>query len=131
MKIFFNLCFFLTLSAQASIQNIATRYHETLDLNAISRGTLMTRSEEGGYIEMPIVKSDIKTVVTGQIARTVISQTFKNESKHWLEAMYLFPLPNNAAVDQMRMLIGDRVIEGQIKEKKEAKKTYEKAHPRA
>ena len=127
MKFFFNLCFFLTLSAQASIQNNATRYHDTLDLNAISRGTLMTRSEEGGYIEMPIVKSDIKTVVTGQIARTVISQTFKNESKHWLEAMYLFPLPNNSAVDQMRMLIGDRVIEGQIKEKQEAKKTYEKA----
>ena len=44
-----------------------------------------------------------------------------------LEGVYVFPLPEDSAVDQLRMYIDDRVIEGQIHEKKEAKKIYEKA----
>ena len=39
----------------------------------------------------------------------------------------MFPLPNQAAVDHLRMKIGDRIIEGQIQEREQAKKTYAKA----
>src|SRR5204863_8925138 len=38
-----------------------------------------------------------------------------------------FPLPEDAAVDTLRMTIGQRVIEGEIKERKEAEKVYEQA----
>ena len=41
--------------------------------------------------------------------------------------MYVFPLPSNSAVDHLDMIIGKRIIEGQIKERKEAKKIYNKA----
>jgi Ca-activated chloride channel family protein len=58
---------------------------------------------------------DIK--VTGIIARTKLTQTFKNAGKHWVNALYVFPLPENAAVDHLLMTVGERKIEGQIKSK--------------
>ncbi len=43
------------------------------------------------------------------------------------EAVYVFPLPEGAAVDRMRLTVGDRVIEAEIRERGEAKKVYKKA----
>jgi Ca-activated chloride channel family protein len=45
-------------------------------------------------------------------------------SKHWDNALYVFPLPEDSAVDHLLMTVGERKIEGQIKEKTEAKKVY-------
>ena len=65
--------------------------------------------------------------VTGMIARVKVEQHFKNPTKEWLEGVYVFPLPEESAVDHLDMKVGTRVIEGQIKEKEEAKKAYEAA----
>jgi len=68
--------------------------------------------------------------VTGIIARTTVSQEFTNPGRDkddWAEGIYVFPLPETAAVDHLRMKIGERIIEGQIKERGEAKKVYEQA----
>ena len=75
----------------------------------------------------PQLQTDIAIKVTGMIARARVTQTFTNESEDWLDGLYVFPLPENAAVDHLLMKIGDRSIEGVIKQKEEAKKTYEKA----
>ena len=93
----------------------------------VDSGTLVAESASGDVIAMPLVSTDVDIHVTGPIARTSVHQTFQNDSDQWVEALYLFPLPENAAVDQMKLIIGDRVIEGDIQEKEEAKKTYEKA----
>ncbi|HEY7532898.1 MAG TPA: marine proteobacterial sortase target protein, partial [Nitrospiraceae bacterium] len=45
----------------------------------------------------------------------------------WAEGIYVFPLPDTAAVDHLRMKVGERIIEGQIKERTDAKKIYEQA----
>ena len=45
----------------------------------------------------------------------------------WVEGVYVFPLPDEAAVDHLRMTIGERIIEGEIREKAQAKKEYEQA----
>jgi len=60
------------------------------------------------------------------IAATV-TQSFTNDTPYTLEAIYIFPLPSDAAVTDMHMRIGDRVIRSVVQEKEEARKTYEQA----
>ena len=74
-----------------------------------------------------LLSTDIKIAVAGSSSRTIVSQRFINTGLTWAEGVYVFPLPEDSAVDQLRMYIDDRVIEGQIHEKEEAKKIYETA----
>ncbi|SNY91531.1 Ca-activated chloride channel family protein [Cohaesibacter sp. ES.047] len=92
-----------------------------------SGGLLFKSKEEGRYIEAPKVATDIKLDITGPVARAVVTQKFANPSDAWLEGVYVFPLPDNAAVDRMKMKIGERLIEGIIKPKEEARQIYETA----
>ncbi len=73
------------------------------------------------------LNTDIKMQITGLTARVRVSQTFKNNHDQWMEGKYLFPLPDKAAVDHLTMKIGQRLIEGEIKEKQQAKKIYQAA----
>ncbi|MDT0584319.1 marine proteobacterial sortase target protein [Brumicola blandensis] len=79
------------------------------------------------YLPSPQLKTDVAIKVTGMIARASVTQTFTNNSENWLDGLYVFPLPENAAVDRLLMKVGDRSIEGVIKQKDEAKKVYQKA----
>jgi len=92
-----------------------------------SGGLLLKSKTPGKYVEAPRLQTDINVNVTGLISRTVITQRFENPSQGWVEGIYVFPMPDNAAVDTLKMQIGDRFIEGLIKERKEARKIYEKA----
>ncbi len=74
-----------------------------------------------------MLSTEIETVITGFIVRTKVRQHFRNPSKDWMEGIYQFPLPDDAAVDGMTMIIGERRIVSEIQEKKQAKKTYQKA----
>ncbi|HAP92887.1 MAG TPA: hypothetical protein DCM52_05325, partial [Gammaproteobacteria bacterium] len=60
--------------------------------------------------------------ITGTINRVKLTQTFTNPSNDWVEGVYVFPLPADSAVDHLDMIIGKRIIEGQIKEFRVAKK---------
>jgi len=98
------------------------------DYTGIKQGTLFYRAaHDGQYRSAPVLDTDVDMRVTGYVNRAHLTQTFTNGSDEWVEGVYVFPLPENAAVDHMRIRIGDRVIEGQIKEKLEARKTYEQA----
>ncbi len=103
----------------------------TMGLNDVTEGALLLRTKQAGrYTPAPLVKSDAHLAVTGTIARATVRQEFTNPSRKqgdWLEGVYVFPLPETAAVDHLRMKVGDRIIEGQIKERTEAKKVYEQA----
>ena len=72
---------------------------------------------------------DIQTKVdiNGLVAYTEIKQVFINPHAIALEGKYQFPLPENSAVNYLKVRIGDRVIEGKIMEKQAAKKAYIKA----
>jgi Ca-activated chloride channel family protein len=100
-------------------------------LKAVTQGSLLFKTNEAGrYIPAPILKTDVHIAVTGIIARTTLRQEFMNPSREkddWAEGIYVFPLPETGAVDHLRMTIGERIIEGQIKERAEAKKVYEQA----
>ncbi|MDQ2870878.1 MAG: marine proteobacterial sortase target protein [Acidobacteriota bacterium] len=88
---------------------------------------LLKTASPGVYLPAPVLDTDVSIRVTGMIARTTVSQRFRNGTGSCVEGIYVFPLPEGSAVDAMRLVIGDRVIEGQVKEREEAKKAYEQA----
>lgn len=69
----------------------------------------------------------VEADVAGFVARVTVRQQFQNPSKDPLEAVYTFPLPEDAAVDDMTMTIGNRVIRGEVKRREEARAIYEAA----
>lgn len=73
------------------------------------------------------LSTDVSIDVTGIVATVSIEQRFRNDSDDWVEGIYVFPLPDDAAVDELVMLIGERRIEGEIQEREQAKRTYERA----
>lgn len=101
---------------------------QTTNINETQDGSLLFKTDVAGeYVKAPMVATDVDINVAGPIIRTTLSQTFKNTTSEWVEGIYVFPLPENAAVDHLKMVVGGRLIEGQIKEKVEAKKIYETA----
>ena len=74
-----------------------------------------------------VLSTVIDMSVSGPILRATVKQRFRNPSQNWLEGIYSFPLPEQAAVDQLRMRVGDRLIEGEIQEKQAAKQAYQQA----
>jgi len=90
-------------------------------------GLLLKGKEPGTFIEAPVLATDVDIQVTGPIGRTRVTQRFENPSDGWVEGVYVFPLPENSAVDTLKMIIGDTVIEGEIKPKVEARQIYEEA----
>ena len=116
--------------AQAA-EYLSTGVIPTVGIHEVTEGTLLFRTTQPGrFIPAPTLKTDVNIGVTGIIARTTVRQEFMNPSREkddWAEGMYVFPLPETAAVDHLRMTVGERIIEGQIKERAEAKKVYEQA----
>ena len=91
-------------------------------------GALLLKSTEPGkYVEAPRVATDFDITITGPIARTRVTQHFKNPTNGWIEGTYVFPLSENAAVDTLKMVIGERIIIADIKERQEARQIYEEA----
>ncbi|MEL7489931.1 MAG: marine proteobacterial sortase target protein [Pseudomonadota bacterium] len=88
---------------------------------------LFESTEPGRYVEAPRLATDVDISVSGPIARTRVTQRFENITDGWVEGIYVFPLPDEAAVDALKMQIGDRFIEGVIEERKKAKAIYEAA----
>ncbi len=75
----------------------------------------------------PLKHTDVYARVTFFLADVTVTQQFENPLEDTIEAVYTFPLPENAAVYRMEMKIGDRVIRGLIKEREEARRIYEAA----
>ncbi|MGK2740155.1 marine proteobacterial sortase target protein [Tepidicaulis sp. LMO-SS28] len=119
--------FFLVLTLFTGFARADTAPRTVTPNDMGTGGLLLKTKEPGRYIEAPLVAADVDIDITGPIARTRVTQRFENPGDGWVEGVYVFPLPEESAVDSLRMLIGDRVIEGEIKEKEEARQIYEKA----
>ncbi|HKQ67519.1 MAG TPA: marine proteobacterial sortase target protein [Methylomirabilota bacterium] len=98
------------------------------EVGRITEGTLLWRTAgQTELVPAPTLKTDVRIVVTGIVARASVRQEFTNPSRLWAEGIYVFPLPEDAAVDHLRMHVGDRVIEGVIQDRAAAKAQYEQA----
>ncbi|RZK00613.1 MAG: marine proteobacterial sortase target protein [Novosphingobium sp.] len=91
-------------------------------------GALMLQGK-GLASALPAVRlgTDMDVTVSGQILRVRVTQAFRNTSDKWMEATYLYPLPDDGAVDTLKMVVGQRVILGKIKRRQEAREIYDQA----
>ncbi len=78
----------------------------------------------------PLKHTDVNAEVSGFVSRVTVKQQFHNPFNEKIEAVYTFPLPENAAVDDMTMKIGNRIIKGSIKKREEAQEIYNAAKSR-
>lgn len=94
---------------------------------AATQGTLYI-GEEGEHALL--LRTDVGIRVGGPLARSRVTQSFRNTSEHWREGIYVFPLPEDSAVDRLRIRVGERVIEGEIQPRDTALRHYQQARDR-
>jgi Ca-activated chloride channel homolog len=95
--------------------------------DARSGSLLLKTNDEVGYTEAVRLGIDVDLTVSGPTVRARITQIFKNPTQDWVEATYVYPLPSGGAVDTLKMVVGDRVVVGEIKERQQARQVYEQA----
>ena len=78
-------------------------------------------------VPLPLRHTDVRAVVTGYVSAVDVTQQFDNPYDEKIEAVYVFPLPEKAAVNEFVMTIGERKIRGILREKEEAQQIYEDA----
>ena len=87
----------------------------------------VVKSDDPKVDSLPLKETHADVQISGVIARVKVTQTYTNDGKKPIEALYVFPGSTRAAVFGMRMTIGDRTIVAKINKKEEARKIYEKA----
>ena len=94
----------------------------------VTQGELNAVGTEGKPLGLvPLKHTDVKAEISGFLSRVKVTQEFENNFAEKIEAVYVFPLPNNAAVDDMTMRIGERTVRGKIMKREEAREVYEAA----
>jgi Ca-activated chloride channel family protein len=99
---------------------------EVDDIFDSPRGQMYARSGDK-TLGLPLTETSFDTNVVGTIAETSVTQTFSNPFDHTIEAVYVFPLPEDGAVDDYWFHVEDRHIHGVMKTREDARKTYEDA----
>lgn len=91
---------------------------------------LARRGPQGGEqttVPVPLKHTQVNAKISGYIGTVGVTQVFANPFPETIEAVYVFPMPENAAINGFVMKIGDRRIRGMIKERGEARQAYEQA----
>ena len=111
------LIFILSCAICAAAQNVP-----------VTQGTLNAYGKNAKNLgACPLKHTDVKAEISGFILRVKVVQGFENNFAEPIEAVYVFPLSQNSAVDAMTMTIGTRTINGKIMKREEARKIYEAA----
>jgi Ca-activated chloride channel family protein len=100
---------------------------EDLQPGDIRQGELLISLGDGRSQPAPLLSQRVAIKVSGITARIVVEQKFVNSHKNWIEAVYVFPLPDESSVDHLRLRVGERLLEGRIMEKEAAQKTHDQA----
>src|SRR4030042_3045423 len=94
----------------------------------VTQGALRAVNEDGEVIlEFPLKHTSVYAEISGFLAQVEVKQHFHNPHKEKIEAVYVFPLPENAAVNEMIMVVGQRNIYGEINKRVVARQIYEQA----
>ncbi len=121
----------VTAAAKASPQvaaNTVPAIEQLTDnpLNNAGTGELYA-IENGAYQAVPLLQTSAKLEVAGVVSHVVLQQNFLNISDYTIEAVYVFPLPENAAIRELNVRVGQRTIRGMIRERESAEQLYKAA----
>ena len=86
---------------------------------------IQTDNPELDQLPLKGISSTVRIV--GVIADVIVEQLYTNEGEQPLEAIYVFPASTRASVYGMEMIIGDRTITAEIRDREEARQEYEEA----
>ena len=93
-----------------------------------TQGSLQAINQSGKPAgECPLKHTSVKAEVSGFLSRVTVTQQFQNPFSEKIEAVYTFPLPESAAVDDLTMIVGERTIKGKIMRREEAQAAYSNA----
>ncbi len=96
--------------------------------NEPGTGELVTKDDQShAPTPLPLKHTEVRATVSGCIGTVDVKQEFANPYQKKIEAVYVFPLPHDAAVNEFIMTIGDRRIRGIIRERAEAERLYTEA----
>jgi len=84
--------------------------------------------EDSTEVEFALKATNVNATISGVIANVEMEQVYENSGKTELDATYIFPMSTRAAVYSMQMIVDDRVIDAEIKEKSEALEIFEEAN---
>jgi Ca-activated chloride channel homolog len=94
----------------------------------VGQGCLLYQSPIAGRFEpVPLIHTDAMVDVRGLVASATVTQQYVNSSDAPIEAVYIFPLPHDAAVYDLEIRIGNRVIRSVIHEREQAQRVYQAA----
>ena len=97
------------------------------DVAPATPGALQVTGPGGEIVDMPLRHTRVSIEVSAFVARATVEQIFSNPFDAPVEAVYTFPLPDRAAVDDFELTVGDRTIRGEIKRREEARAVYQQA----
>jgi Ca-activated chloride channel family protein len=100
---------------------------ESATFNDPRAGSLVLKGDGGDVIDAVRLGIDVDLTVSGPTVRARVTQIFRNPTADWVEAVYVYPLPEGGAVDTLKMVAGDRIILGDIKERAQARVIYDRA----
>ena len=121
-----SVCYFSFPNLSLASQDAYSNRTITIEADEITQG-LISYQINSQHKQMFALDTQVEMTVSGLVNRVTVKQIFNNVEDSWIHAKYVFPLPENSAVDGMNLLIGDRVIEGVIKPKQQAKQQFEQA----
>lgn len=101
-------------------------FSQTLPDEDPGLGVLML-GDASDWIPAVLLETHVQAEVNGPVASITLTQDFFNSHADFAEASYLFPMPEQAAVYAMQIVIDGRVITGSIQEKAEAERIYNEA----
>lgn len=87
----------------------------------------LDRGADGPAEPALLLETEVFIEVTGMLAYSTVEQRFVNDSDQWAEGHYRFPLPDDSAVESLIVRVGERLIEGEIQERGQARETYDQA----
>lgn len=76
--------------------------------------------------DLQITDHQVKVTINNGFAQTEVLQTFHNPNPTASEALYTLPLPQHASLSEMEILLGEKLIQGEVVEKKQAQDIYQK-----
>jgi Ca-activated chloride channel family protein len=97
-----------------------------IETDQVGSGELLWRSERG-LVPLPIEGIEVELDVTGPMIRGRLTQRFLNPTSETIDVLYAFPLPEHAAVGAMELRVGSRTIVAEVREREEARRTFEQA----
>jgi Ca-activated chloride channel family protein len=82
---------------------------------------------EPGIEALPLKHTRADVTISGVIANVRVTQTYRNEGSVPIDARYVFPASTRAAVHALRLRVGTRVVDAEIREKRQARAEFAQA----